>query len=258
MFCKNCGKKIKDSATFCPYCGASTGGTTTAPVKHGTPSVIFPNMGKWLKAFFSKQVVANLDVVAKDTSLAGLIGLLFEILVATNAVAAMNARAIASVSWMSIIKVFTTFLISLFIQYFFIALIVGALLGTLYIVLAVNHKKVGIKPVLNLMFYALIPTTLSFGACLIFALINPIVGLLVEEFLLLPTNIMTIVLLYKGFNKLDTFETEPFYSFALFSMVFVFVVIIIIFVDLVAQVFATAGSFMSNMGDLGDIFRYLR
>lgn len=30
MFCKNCGKNIRDDAKFCPYCGS-----TTAPVDHG-------------------------------------------------------------------------------------------------------------------------------------------------------------------------------------------------------------------------------
>ena len=26
MFCSHCGKQIEDNSTFCPYCGATTGG----------------------------------------------------------------------------------------------------------------------------------------------------------------------------------------------------------------------------------------
>lgn len=34
MFCSNCGKEIKDGATFCPECGAAQQGTTPPPTSN--------------------------------------------------------------------------------------------------------------------------------------------------------------------------------------------------------------------------------
>ena len=258
MFCKNCGKEISNTATFCPYCGTSTGAATAS---HGTSSVIFPNMGKWIKAFFSKKVVANLDEVAKDSSLAGLIGLLFETCVVALAIAILPAKTMGSISSLTggmYFNGFTTFFIELFKQYFFIALVLGALLGVLYIVLAVNHKKVGIKQVLNLMFYALLPMTLAFGGCFIFSLLFAPLGILIFTILSFPAYLMTTILLYKGFIKLDTFETDPFYSFTLFSMVFALVVFIIFVIDIgtgIGSLVSEISGYMKHM-DLSDIYKY--
>ena len=32
MFCKNCGKEMRDDARFCPNCGAVNGGPSAGPV----------------------------------------------------------------------------------------------------------------------------------------------------------------------------------------------------------------------------------
>ena len=260
MFCKNCGKEIKDTAAFCPYCGASTGNTSKNP---GTGSVIFPNMGKWIKAFFSKQVVNNLEVVAKDTSLTGLIGLLFEACAVAALFALIPVKTISSVSSFfgggnfgdSVGRFFS----GLFGQFFFVAFILAALLAVLYIVLAVNHKKVGIKQVLNLMFYSLLPLGVVFAGGFVGTLLSMILGLLIIMVFLGPAYLMTIILLYKGFNKLETFENEPFYSFTLFSMLFALFVLIIIAICAsigISSALTNASQGLGGLSDIFDSFRY--
>ena len=37
MFCKNCGKEMRDDARFCPNCGAVNGGPSAGPVPPAVP-----------------------------------------------------------------------------------------------------------------------------------------------------------------------------------------------------------------------------
>lgn len=259
MFCKNCGKEIKDSATFCPYCGTNTGNTSANPtVQPATQSVVFPNMGKWIKAFFSKQIVNNLEAVAKDTSLTGLVGLIFEICAVAMYLALVPVKTISSVSSFfgggSFGDSFGRFFSGLFGQFFFVAFIVLALLAVLYIVLAINHKKVGIKQVLNLMFYSLLPLGVVFAAGFVCTLLSMIFGLLIIMVFMGPAYLMTVILLYKGFNKLDTFENEPFYSFTLCSMLFTLFVFIILVVYASIGISSAVSNVSRGLGDLGDLF----
>lgn len=258
MFCKNCGKEIKDTATFCPYCGTSTGAAPVNAAPASRPaSPIFSNMGRWIKGFFSKQVVNTLDEVAKDTSLTGLIGLLFEICATAMFMALVPVKTASSVSSFfggrSFGDSFASFFKGFFGQIFFVAFILAALLAVLYIVLAVNHKKVGIKQVFNLMFYSLFPLAVVFAAGFVATLLSVFFGLFILIIFILPAYLMTVILLYKGFTKLDTFEIDPFYSFTLFSMLFAFFVFII----LVVYASIGIGSAISNISSsFGDLARY--
>ena len=194
----------------------------SAPVQKG-PS-LFSTMGKWLKAFFSTKIVSVLDDVAKDTTLTGFIGIIFEVVILMIYHFVLYARNI-SFSFLSfdiILRFVRYFVVSLFMPIFSIA----ALLGALCIVLAICHKKINIKSVLNIMFYALIPYTLIYFTAMIFSFI-PFVGSTIASSLYDVGFVMAGILLYLGFQKLDTFNPSSFYIFILFGFVFFFVYIII-------------------------------
>lgn len=294
MFCKNCGKEVKDGAAFCPYCGTSFAAAQPAPQQapvqpqvapaqpqpqvtpqqtpvqpqpqnvnytqgmpyvapaYKQPSDIFPNMGKWIKGFFSKRAVANLDEIVHSQSLAGLIGLLFEVCAAALLVAVIPAKISSSLGYFapSAGDILVSFFGSFFKQYIFIALIALAIFGFIFIVGKINHIQVTSKQVFNLTFYALLPMGLVFGACFVFSLLSVVFGSIMLYILVPVALLMTVILLYNGFLKFANFEVPPFYSFTLFSMVLMLVFFIILVIDISTGVASAISSASSQLGDL--------
>ena len=52
---------------------------------------------EWIKCLFSKQAIASLDTIAKDTSLTGLVGVLFECCAAAMLIALIPVKTMSSV-----------------------------------------------------------------------------------------------------------------------------------------------------------------
>ena len=47
MFCKNCGKEMRDDARFCPNCGAVNGGPAVGPGRLPRPRAL-PSVAAWV------------------------------------------------------------------------------------------------------------------------------------------------------------------------------------------------------------------
>ena len=267
MFCKNCGAQIADNATFCPKCGAQVGDANTsatqAYVKAG-PS-IFQSMGSWIKSFFSSNVVSVLKDIAKDESLTGLVGLLFESFLIASFITLLPIKAASSganmvgnfasmggyggYNFSSLVNVPGLYFQNVFIQFFFVVLIMAALLGVLKIVLAVVHKKASVKAIMNIMFYSILPVGFSFGVGFVLTILSAAFGFIVFAIMITVALMMTHVLMYNGFQKLDKFDKSPFYPYMLFGILFNVVTVIIVIFD-IKNLIEGLGSLVSSLGNL--------
>lgn len=268
MFCKNCGAQIADNATFCPKCGAQVGnadGASRAYVNAG-PS-IFKTMASWIKSFFSGNAVSVLKEVAADESFTGLVGLLFESFLIASFITLLPLKAVSSAANMagnyassmmggygsfnfsSFFNVPGLFFQNVFIQFFFVVLIMALLLGILRIVLAVTHKRASAKAIMNVMFYSLLPLGFVFGACFVFTILSAVFGVIVFALTIAVAVMMTHVLMYNGFQKLDKFDKSPFYPYMLFGILFFVVAIIIVGID-IGSVGQTIADQISSLGNL--------
>ena len=264
MFCYQCGKEFPEGAAFCPNCGASASGpaAATAVATAAAPSAastMFKSFLNILKGVFSKDAVKTVGAQAKNTGFEWIIGIVLAVLsfaLATpvNIVEGFTQLIKEAVGEMG--SYILDYIELPFFSFFGVSLLIGAMvLGTVVAGLwllakLVTKKNVSWVCVLNLVATA----TLPLSACYI---TNMLLGLIWVPLAILVSNvalIMTLVLLYAGFQKLEKPEVSPFYPYSAFVAVVMIVACVLSFLlykGVITSWFGElAGGSLDILGDL--------
>lgn len=272
-FCKFCGNKLEPGALFCPKCGNRLDGS--APVKQaslGQPQIIGETLGT-LKSFVTKSPDAAVSRAAKSTGLSwtifgGLSILAFMFALPTNihqflyntAMSVfrktMNAAgALGNIpgNYMSQVRsgvrqgigqihnwglgLLWSLLIGAFVFFGLSFAIFGA-------IKLIHKKDVKLFQVFNMVSVAALPLTCVY-------LLNLLIGLIWVPLAMILTAcaaILSLILLFNGFQKLAAFEKRPTLTFV--GCVGVIVVIIGLIVSIVvsSKISGLAGAIAGGIG----------
>lgn len=263
MFCNKCGNQIPDGSAFCGVCGAPTAGegapvavqTMEPPVAQPAPAAtneawnkMFAGFLSVLKGMFSKDAVKTVGAAAKSTGLEWILLLSLSVLSFSFALAVNIKQMLGAFSgFLSFGKMFGANLV--------IGLVTAAVVVfALWIIIKFIFKKdVSLMAVLNMVGAATVPLTVCYIANMILGLIWAPIVLIASVIAL----IMTILLLYVGFQKLDKLETSPFYAFNLGMLVVVIAAALITYLlykaVIISEVKAALGGMLGGLGSLGGL-----
>ena len=230
-FCPKCGNKLEPGAAFCPKCGNKLDGS--APKKAvGDSGLIGETLGT-LKTFVSKSPDAAVGRAAKSTGLSwtifgGLSILAFMFALPTNIHQFLYSTVMGTVrkmagaipsSYMSQarsaarqgIKQIHNWGLGLLWSFLIGAFVFFGLSFAIYAAIKFIHKKdVKLFSVFNMVSVAALPLTCVY-------IVNLLIGLIWVPIAMILTGcaaVLTLILLFNGFQKLVAFEKRPTLTFA--------------------------------------------
>ena len=216
MFCSKCGKEIANDAAFCPACGnavnapaaSSAAPVATAPAE---PSAFSVACGKFLgilKGVFSADATKTLATQAKNTGLEWIFGL--SLAIVTFVLYRVIAVAHAA-SYFSGGAFFQHFAKNLFLSIF----VLGAVLFGMWVMTKlVTRKDIPWLCILNVLGTA----TLPLSACCLLNMLLCLLWAPLAAFVSIIGQVMSLLLLYTGFEKLEKPAISPLYPFTLVTV----------------------------------------
>lgn len=226
MFCSQCGKEVPEGAAFCAGCGTPVGAAPAAPAApvataEAKPSAVMKVLNSFLailKGVFSGDVVKTVGAQAKNTGFEWIVGIALTVLTFT---VAMSVNFLQGVS--QLVKGIAGGMGSQLMEYigfpflgiFGVSLLIGLITtgavvaGMWLLAKLVAKKNVSWFSVLNLVATA----TLPLSACYIVNMLLGLIWLPLPIIVSVVALMMTVVLLYIGFQKLEKPVLAPFYPF---------------------------------------------
>lgn len=252
MFCSNCGKNLSEEAKFCDGCGAPINvvkvgaevGNQNTVIAQSSP--IFRDFLNVIKGFFSKNTVKTVGDAAKSNGMEWIISASISVLTFALAVA-VNAKQIIN-SLLGAVSGYVGGYIYKFGPLFLFGLIIGAVTyflmsGTIFgAVKLIFKKNTGFVNVLNLVAAATLPLSCVYIA-------NMLLGFIWTGFIIVlfaAGTVSVAVLLYVGIQKLDKFETSPFWAYNAVWAIVVAVIVIIVSIAVSIAVNNTVNSISNS------------
>ena len=265
MFCSQCGNPIPENSAFCPKCGTPVNGQTptapvaTIPAQPSAAAKAFNDFLAVLKGVFSTDVVKTVGAQAKSTGLEWLYCVILSILSFALATS-VNILEGTSQLLKEVAGGFGGQLLEYmefpFFSFFGASLLIGILVlaavtgGIWLVAKLVSKKNVSIICTLNLVGAATLPLSICYIANMLLGLIWFPLPIAISVVAL----IMTLILLYAGFQKLEKPEVSPFYPYAALVAVAVIVAALMSFLLYKAVITGwiedLTGSILGGLGDL--------
>lgn len=292
MFCQKCGNALADGSAFCPACGTAINAqpsATPAPeafTPQGAPEQGYPQQSHYptapaqpsaaakafsgfvnvLKGIFSKNVVKVIGSQAKSTGPEWLIGIIISIL------------SFALATPVNILEGFSQLIKDIsgglggmvmkyiqfpFFSFFGASLLIGivvlaAMVGGIWLLAKLVAKKnVPFICVLNLVGAATLPLSICYVANMLLGLIGIFLPIAVS----VVAIIMTFVLLYVGFQKLEKPLVSPFYPYTALTAAVVVIAVLMsvllykaVITDWVGVLTSSALSGLGDLANMGGLF----
>lgn len=260
MFCSQCGKEIQEGAAFCGGCGAPTGAAqaasaapvATAEVKPSAVMNVLNSFLAILKGVFSKDVVKTVGAQAKNTGYEWIIGIALTVLTFTFAISvnflqgmSQLLRSVAGNMGSRIMEyIGFPFVGTLGVSLLIALLTTGGMVAGMWLLAKLVAKKnVSWLSVLNLVATA----TLPLSACYIVNMLLGLIWLPLAIIVSVVALMMTVVLLYVGFQKLEKPVLAPFYPFTLLIAAVTVVALVLSYLLYGAVLSAWAEGFASGI-----------
>lgn len=240
-----------------------------APAQPSAMSKAFAAFTAVLKGVFSKDVVKTVGNQAKSTGMEWLIGIIISVL--TFALAT-PINVLEGISQMvrkvggGLGGMVLKYIRFPFFSFFGASLLIGILVlaaltvGVWLVAKLVSKKEVPFTCALNLVGAATLPLSICYAANMLLGLIWVPLAIAVS----IIAMIMTLILLYVGFQKLEKPVVSPFYPYAALTAVVVIVAVLMGFLLYKAVITGWVGNIAGNalgglgglggLGDLGDLF----
>ena len=227
MFCKNCGKQLDDSANFCDGCGANL--QEVATVTSNKISKMLNDGKDVFKNFFSKNPANAIDIAKNaDSWIGGVIltiaTILFSLMACLNITQSLNSvlDSINDKIYTMVVpllgkygdqigeylpKFKMSFLIELFIPFFFLTILVGGVIfGICFLSLKIKKKSLpDIKCFLNMLGATSLPLITTLILNLILGFIFPVATIAVFA----VGAVVSVVFVYEMIKSFYDSEYKP-------------------------------------------------